>query len=160
MNGSKGTATSALEQVEVPVDPLQAFRIFTEEINQWWVPGPINYFDAGRAVAMRVEPGIGGRVLEEYENDAPLVIAEITEWSPGERLVYRGVVDDSQTVIAFSAVDTGTRVDVHQFLRPGGSKAFMFWPNVIAWFATSSGGVKAETNLQCYKETHEEMTTR
>ena len=28
--------------VEVAVDPSTAFAIFTEEIGQWWRPGPIN----------------------------------------------------------------------------------------------------------------------
>lgn len=129
------TARSARASVEVPVGPATAFRVFTEQIGRWWVPGPINYFDADRAVAMRVEPGLGGRVLEEYADGPPLVIAEIIDWAPGERLVYRGVVDDSQTEIIFTSVGAATRVDVHQYLRPGGTVAFLFWPNVIAWFA-------------------------
>lgn len=129
------TTRSARATVDVPVDRATAFRVFTEQIDQWWVPGPINYFDAHRAVAMRVEPGLGGRVLEEYADGPPLVIAEIIEWVPGERLFYRGVVDDSQTEITFASIGTLTRVDVHQYLRPGGVVAFLFWPNVTAWYA-------------------------
>jgi uncharacterized protein YndB with AHSA1/START domain len=132
------TARSARASVEVPVGPATAFHVFTEQIDQWWVPGPINYFDAERAVAMRVEPGPGGRVLEEYADGPPLVIAEIIDWAPGERLVYRGVVDDSQTEITFTSVGTATRVDVNQYLRPGGTVGFLFWPNVIVWFAAET----------------------
>jgi hypothetical protein len=32
---------------------MTAFTAFTDEIHSWWVRGPINFFDAGRAVAMR-----------------------------------------------------------------------------------------------------------
>ena len=46
--------------VSVSVDPATAFTAFTEEIDLWWVRGPINYFDSGRAVGMRCEPGVGG----------------------------------------------------------------------------------------------------
>ncbi len=135
---------SARAEVEVAVDPLTAFRAFTEEIDSWWIPGPINYFDAGRATAMRVEPGRGGRVLEVYRDGAVLVIARITVWEPGVRLTYSGVVDDSETDVTFDPVPSGTRVRVHHYLRPGGAQAFLFWPNVVAWLvpwcATREGG--------------------
>ena len=44
--------------------------------------GTINFFRAGRAVAMRIEPGVGGRVLEidgEARSDA-LERGLITVW--------------------------------------------------------------------------------
>src|SRR5206468_1890885 len=59
--------TSTVVSVSVGVDPATAFTAFTEELDQWWVRGPINYFDAARAVGMRCEPGIGGRLLEVYD---------------------------------------------------------------------------------------------
>ena len=48
------------------MDPATAFRAFTEEMNLWWVRGPVNFFDASRAVAKVCEPGVGGRILEGY----------------------------------------------------------------------------------------------
>lgn len=130
---------SARAEVEVAVSPAVAFRAFTEEIDQWWVPGPINFFDAGRATGMRIEPGVGGRVLETYGADDPLVIATVTAWVPGERLTLRGVVDDTETHILFEPTVTGTRVRVHQFLLPDGQRAFLFWPNVIGWLVPHLG---------------------
>jgi len=47
---------------------MGAFTAFTDEIDFWWVRGVINFFDAGRAGAMRIEPGVGGRVLEIYDD--------------------------------------------------------------------------------------------
>ena len=118
--------------VEVAVPPSRAFEAFTAEIAAWWVPGPINFFDAGRTPTMYVEPGVGGRVLERYP-DGELVIAEVTDWEPGVRVCWDGVVDDSRTVITFEPAGAGTRVAVHQYLRDGGARAFLFWPNVIGW---------------------------
>lgn len=56
--------------VEVSVDPLTAFMVFTEEINLWWKPGPINWYDSYRAIGTRMEPGVGGRWLEVYDDEA------------------------------------------------------------------------------------------
>src|ERR1700746_1812128 len=56
-------------EVEVAVDPDTAFTAFTEELDLWWVRGPINHFAGGRVVAVRCEPGVGGRLLEVYEDD-------------------------------------------------------------------------------------------
>jgi hypothetical protein len=48
-------------EVEVAVSPDVAFKVFTEEMDLWWVRGPINFNDAGRVVEVRCEPGVGGR---------------------------------------------------------------------------------------------------
>ena len=61
------TERSASAAVTVPVEPMTAFTAFTDEIDSWWVRGPINFFDSGRAVGMRIEPGVGGRLLEMYD---------------------------------------------------------------------------------------------
>jgi uncharacterized glyoxalase superfamily protein PhnB len=126
---------SATAAVEVAVDPKSAFTAFTDEIDSWWVRGPINFFDSARAVAMRIEPGVGGRVLEIYDDargDA-LELGRITVWEPGARLSYRSLVDDTEVDVRFEAVEDGTRVRVTQTLLPDGERAFFFWPNVLRW---------------------------
>ena len=135
MNGEPSSQpTQATAEVLVPTDPQTAFRLFIEDIGTWWVPGPINFFKADRSPRMQIEPRLGGRVLEQYRDDA-LVIAEITTFQPGVRLDLCGVVDDSMTEIHFVADPAGTRVRVYAYLRPGGHNAFLFWPNVIEWLA-------------------------
>lgn len=135
------TKQSASAFVEVTADPATAFRIFTDEIDLWWVRGPINFFDAARAVGMAIEPGVGGRILEIYRRGSDTVdedvleLGRITAWEPGERLAYRSSVDDTETEIRFEPFDGGTRVSVEQALVQGGEKAFYFWPNVIPWLA-------------------------
>ena len=49
----------AATDVEVPVDPDRAFRIFTEEIDDWWVRSPTTFMDGGRARGS-VRPLLGG----------------------------------------------------------------------------------------------------
>lgn len=131
------TETSAKASVQVDVDPLTAFTAFTEEIDRWWVPGPINAWDFGRAITRRIEPGVGGRVVEVYDDAAGdvLELGRITVWEPGERLAYRSSVDETEVDIRFEAVGDGTRVSVNHYLLPGGDpdKAAMFWVNVIHW---------------------------
>ena len=129
------TAASASASVHVAVEPLTAFKAFTDEIDSWWVRGPINFFDSGRAVAMRVEPGVGGRLLEIYDDASgdALELGRIEVWEPGARLKYRSLVDDTEVDVRFDAVEGGTRVSVTQTLLPGGERAFYFWPNVLRW---------------------------
>jgi uncharacterized glyoxalase superfamily protein PhnB len=129
------TEKAASAAVKVSVEPLSAFTAFTDEIDSWWVRGPINFFDAGRAVAMRIEPGVGGRVLEIYDDARGdvLELGRITVWDPGVQLSYRSLVDDTEVDVRFDAVENGTRVSVTQTLLPGGETALLFWPNVLRW---------------------------
>ena len=46
-------------EVEVAVDAGTAFRAFTEEMNLWWVRGPVN---AGAGVAVSLQPDSGTAV--------------------------------------------------------------------------------------------------
>jgi uncharacterized glyoxalase superfamily protein PhnB len=129
------TDASASSAVKVAVEPISAFTAFTDEIDSWWVRGPINFFDSGRAVAMRIEPGVGGRLLEIYDDarGEALELGRITVWEPGVRLTYRSLVDDTEVDVRFDAVEGGTRVSVTQTLLPDGERAFFFWPNVLRW---------------------------
>ena len=127
------TEQSVEVAVEVPVAPPAAFKIFTEEIDLWWVRGPINFWDSARAIEVRIEPGVGGRILEVYADDA-LERGVITAWEPGERLEYRSSVDDTETTITFAPIDGGTRVTVVEALVEGGTRADYSWQNVLYWF--------------------------
>lgn len=133
------TRTSAEASIEVEVDPVTAFRIFTEEIDLWWVRGPINHFDSGRLRELRLEPGVGGRMLEIYDEAAGDVLEteRIVVWEPGARLVLRGSVQDTETDIRFEKTARGTRVHVSQYLVPGGDphNVGLGWPNMIETFA-------------------------
>ncbi len=113
---------TAVADVEVPVDPSTAFRIFTEEMGEWWLPGPINFYDSARAVSVRCESGVGGRLVEVYEEGTgeDLELGRITVWEPGEVLAWNSSVDDVQITVRFIPLDRGTRVVVEAYIPEGG----------------------------------------
>ena len=118
MTGS-GQDTMVSSEVEVAVDPDTAFAAFTEELDLWWVRGPINHFAGGRAMAVRCEPGVGGRLLEVYEDDA-LELGRITAWEPGKRLSWRSSVDDVNIDVSFAPAGDGCLVRVEASVPAGG----------------------------------------
>jgi len=129
----------ATSEIDVRVTPEVAFRAFTDEMDMWWVRGPINFHNAGRVVAMRCEPGVGGRVGEVLDD---LVIGEmkelarITVWQPGERLAWASSIDDVETEVRFQATSEGTRVVVEHRLPAGGQdRGGTAWSRVVPnWF--------------------------
>jgi uncharacterized glyoxalase superfamily protein PhnB len=129
------TTRSAQASVDVEVDPATAFRAFTEEIGRWWVPGPINNWDFGRAIGKRIEPGVGGRVLELYADDTSLELGRVTVWEPGRRLTYLSSVDETQVDVRFAETPTGTTVSVEHSVLPGADvrPGALFFPNVLHW---------------------------
>ncbi|HEY2427391.1 MAG TPA: VOC family protein [Acidimicrobiales bacterium] len=130
--------TSTRVSVNVAVDPAVAFATFTEELDLWWVRGPINYFDAARAVGMRCEPGVGGRLLEVYDagTNEGLELGRITVWEPGARLAWDSSVDDVRIDVRFEAAAGGTEVTVEATIPDGGAdKGGTAWVRVVPkWF--------------------------
>jgi len=108
--------------VEVGLDPMTAFAVFTEEMDQWWGNGPIDSWDFSRTVARRVEPGVGGRVLELYDDDV-LELARVTVWEPGRRLTWASSVDDVSIDVTFQAVGERTVITVEGRVADGGRDA-------------------------------------
>jgi uncharacterized glyoxalase superfamily protein PhnB len=133
-----GASRSVSAQVEVAVDPKTAFSAFTEEMNLWWVRGPINFFDSARAVAMVCEPGVGGRVIEVYDEATGegKELARISAWHPGERLAWRSSVDDVEVEVRFEPTPAGTLVRVLAAVPTGGAdRGGTAWVRVVpAWF--------------------------
>ena len=145
---------SAASQVEVAVPAEVAFRAFTEEMDLWWVRGPINFFDAARAVAKVCEPGVGGRILEVYDSGDPLEVARITDWEPGALVAWDSSVDDVRTEVRFSPLPGGgTLVRVTATIPDGGADrggtAFVrvVPPWFGAWCARRDGAPRTATEL-------------
>jgi uncharacterized glyoxalase superfamily protein PhnB len=124
--------------VDVAVDPETAFAVFTEELDLWWVRGPINHHAAGRMAAMRCEPGVGGRLLEVYDEASgdALELATITAWEPGKRLAWHSSMDDVITEVTFTAAGAGTSVRVVATVPDGGAdRGGTAWVRVVPkWF--------------------------
>jgi uncharacterized glyoxalase superfamily protein PhnB len=102
--------TSISAEIDVDTDPATAFEVFTEEYDQWWGNGPIDAYESWRLVERRIEPGVGGRVVEDY-GDEERVLGTITVWEPGARLAWT-TRNDVTIDVTFAARSAGTRVTV------------------------------------------------
>jgi uncharacterized glyoxalase superfamily protein PhnB len=113
---------SRSSSIEVDADPETAFNAFTEELDLWWVRGPINAYDSGRLVEMRCEQGVGGRILELYGTDSAdaLELARITIWEPGRQLAWKSSLDDVAIDVRFAPTENGTRVTLEATVADGG----------------------------------------
>jgi hypothetical protein len=104
----------------VAVSPKDAFEIFTREVDAWWRRGPRFRWNPERDGVLRFEPGVGGRLVEVYDEAQGQVfeVGRVRAWEPGERLVFgfraRSFEPDQDTEVEvrFEAVPEGTRVSV------------------------------------------------
>ena len=130
-------------EVEVEVDPSTAFTAFTEELDLWWVRGPINHHDAGRLTEMRCEGEVGGRLLEVYDEAGGdmLELGRITRWEPPFCIEWQSSVDDVQTEVRFDQTEKGTRVTVLAHIPVGGvDRGGTSWTRTVpAWFGMWCG---------------------
>jgi uncharacterized glyoxalase superfamily protein PhnB len=113
---------SVSTSVEVAVDPATAFQVFTEELDCWWIQGPINFYDSSRAYNKRMEPGVGGRIIEVYDEGTGegLELARLTVWEPGRRVGWQSSLDDVAIDVRFEGTKTGTVVRVEATIPAGG----------------------------------------
>ena len=134
------TNSSVSSSVEVPIDPLTAFTVFTEEIASWWVQGPINFYDSSRAFGIRIDPGVGGRVIEVYDQESGdgLELARISVWEPGSHLAWQGSKDDVAIDIYFTEIAGGTVVRVEATVpEDGADRGGTSWVRVTpGWFGS------------------------
>jgi len=142
--------TVATVSVDVPVDPVTAFEIFTSRIDDWWRRGPHSWNNPERAVGMRFEPGAGGRWLEVWDERTGegFEIGRIRVWEPGVRLVFshrtmRVPEPQTEVEVHFQAIEGGTRVVLRHFgwekLPPGPERTQfermqLGWSAMMGWF--------------------------
>lgn len=102
--------------VRVPI--AEAFRVFTEEIDQWWRRGRKFRIAKGRDGTIALEPGVGGRLFESYRTphgERTVQTGTVTVWEPPIRLVLRW------RAVNFKPSDADTEVEVAMRSFPEGS---------------------------------------
>lgn len=112
----------ATVSVLVKLAPDETFRLFTDEIDQWWRSGrKFRKGERGRSV-VHLEQGVGGRLFESFESDTGPVLVEtgrVTLWEPPLRLVLEwraaNFTKDEKTEVEvlFAPTASGTSVTVH-----------------------------------------------
>jgi uncharacterized protein YndB with AHSA1/START domain len=101
-----------VKEVDVPLDAVTAFDLFTRDIGAWW---PVTTHSVTGSGDVRFESGVGGRIVETAVDGAEHVWGEVTVWDPPSRVRFtwhpgRGS-DSAQSVdVRFTSVATGTRV--------------------------------------------------
>jgi len=100
----------------VAVPPARAFDLFTRETDRWWRKGPRYRFGGSQAGVLTFEPGVGGRLFEQFDNAEVFEVGKILAWEPGARLVFEwrlrnfGPGQRTEVEVQFEPAEGGTRV--------------------------------------------------
>jgi uncharacterized protein YndB with AHSA1/START domain len=104
--------------IEVAADPHTAFRVFTADIDTWWLRGPKHRFRARGNGRLELEPGVTGRLFERYDDGSVFEIGRVLKWEPGERVVMSwrlpnfAAAEATEVEVRFEPVGEATRVSV------------------------------------------------
>jgi uncharacterized protein YndB with AHSA1/START domain len=142
-----GTDTVTVS-IDVAVDPDTAFDVFTNEIDSWYQRGPHSWKYPDRAVGIRFEPRVGGRLLEVHDADSGegFAFGRVLVWEPGARLVFADLVSSAppdpvtEVEVRFEAAGEGTRVTLEHRgldrLPPdvAAQKRMYGWQTTLRWF--------------------------
>lgn len=132
--------------VDVAVDPETAFKVFTDEIGDWYRSGPYSWNDPARAIGIRFEPGVGGRLIEVWDEAGEgYEVGRIVAWDAGVRLAFEYRNESlppapTEVEVRFDATSAGTRVTlVHRGLErlpPAQAErmARFAWIELLRWF--------------------------
>ena len=110
----------AVISVLVRVEPAEAFRIFTEEIDAWW-RGGLRYRIGKQRSVVHLEAKLGGRLFESFETAAGEKLKQtgrVTCFEPPRRLVleWRAVnfapAEKTEVEVLFEPSPSGTLVTV------------------------------------------------
>jgi uncharacterized protein YndB with AHSA1/START domain len=105
--------------VEVTASPARAFERFTTELGAWW---PLETHsiaaDEGlevKPVGARIEPGVGGRIIEAWSDGHEVGWGHVLAWEPPHRLVLAWNPNRTRTAtteveVTFSPSPNGTLV--------------------------------------------------
>jgi uncharacterized protein YndB with AHSA1/START domain len=113
-------ADAVTVSIEVAVAPTFAFEVFTEDLDAWWGYGPRYRFVSPYTGVMKLEPGVGGRLLHVHDEatDDAFVVGHVRAWDPPERLAFSWRLANfapdevTEVEVRFAAVPAGTRVTV------------------------------------------------
>jgi len=95
-----------IKSLEVPCNAATAFDIFVTRISQWWpLDGHAASAATGKAaLALGIEPHVGGRVHETMHDGSTDVWGEVADYVPSERIAFRWHPGNNK--------NTPTRIDV------------------------------------------------
>jgi uncharacterized protein YndB with AHSA1/START domain len=94
--------------------PEISFRVFCEEIGQWWPKGPS--FGGKDLKDMIIEGRVGGRFHEVYADGSEYEIGRVTEYRPPAVVAFTWRAPSwdkaTQVEVRFNAEGSGTRINL------------------------------------------------
>jgi uncharacterized protein YndB with AHSA1/START domain len=140
------------ESVRVDLPPGEAFRLFTEGINQWWPLEEGYSYGGDRAREIVLEPAEGGRFYERFADGDEFQVGTVTFCSPPDRILFTWRSPDwpaeTEVDVRFLPAGGGTTVELEhrgfERLGPDGPAIARRWgggwPRVVGAFATRANG--------------------
>ena len=126
--------------VDVPLPPAEAFDLFTAGITEWW---PYKtHFTRGPVESLVFETRLGGELKEVCADGVVVTYGEVLGWDPPRRVVIKWMaarrpVPPTEVEVRFSAIESGTRVDLEHRGFPAQPERDSYaggWPGVLAKF--------------------------
>jgi hypothetical protein len=117
MRLSTTTIEPVRKQRRIPLEPAQAFELFTDSMATWW---PLRTHSIGEEAAadIRFEGRVGGRVVEITSDGTEYEWADVIAWDPPQRFVlawHPNPAPPAATIldVRFTAcADGGTQLDL------------------------------------------------
>ena len=112
----------------VAADPHTTFDVFTRETDLWWGRGPKYRVGGTERGVLQFEPGLGGRLFEQFADGKVWEVGKVLVWEPGARLVFEWRISNfapgecTEVEVVFAPAEHGTRVTLEhrgwKALRP------------------------------------------
>lgn len=103
-------------QTYVAVDPVDAWEVFTTELDRWWGRGPAYRVGGREPGVLHLEGRVGGRIFEQAGSQALHEVGTITIWEPPRLLAFewRSITfvpgETTRVEVRFEPQGEGTRV--------------------------------------------------
>jgi uncharacterized protein YndB with AHSA1/START domain len=150
--GADPAAVVVRESVRVELAPPEAFRLFTDGIDQWWPLGEGYTYGGDRAARIFLEATEGGRFYERFVDGDEFQVGTVRVCSPPHRILFtwRSPEWPAETEVDVRFVADGGGTTVHlahsgfERLGPEGASIARRWeggwPRVVQAFATRATG--------------------
>lgn len=145
--GPEMSAGVVHQRLQVPLSPPEAFRLFTNGIQEWWPLEEGYSYGGDRAKEVHLEPRLGGRFYERFVDGDEFDVGRVIVCQPPDRIVFTWRDPDwtaqTEVEVTFVAQGSGTHVSLwhrgFDRLGPGwesiAARWAGGWPRVIHAFA-------------------------
>jgi hypothetical protein len=149
------TALELRKTATVSQTPAEAFALFTEQMAAWW-PMASHSVGLDQATSVKVEPGVGGRIIETLRDGATSVWGTIDVWEPPAKLRFSwhpGTSEDEATTVEVLFHESGAATTVELIhtgweRRPNGAAMLeqydSGWDYVFGLYAAAGEGSLVE----------------